>query len=55
MLTWAKAPLAKRIAMARPRDSASAEFNVLKKELAKWVMEEQMRQIQTEIKGYTAD
>ena len=32
-----------------------AEFNALKKELAKWVMEEQMRYTETEIKGYTAD
>ena len=44
-----------RIAMPRPRDSASAEFNALKKELAKLVMEEQMRYTETEIKGYTAD
>ena len=39
----------------RPRESASAEFNALKKELSKLVMEEQMRYTQTEIKGYTAD
>ena len=44
-----------RIAMPRPRDSASAEFNALKKELAKLVMEEQMRYTETEIKSYTAD
>ena len=44
-----------RIAMPRPRDSASAEFNALKKELSKLVMEEQMRYTETEIKGYTAD
>jgi NitT/TauT family transport system ATP-binding protein len=44
-----------RIAMPRPRDSASAGFNALKKELAKLVMEEQMRYTQTEIQGYTAD
>ncbi len=43
------------IAMPRPRDSASAEFNALKKELAKLVMEEQMRYTQTEIQGFTAD
>jgi len=43
------------IAMPRPRDSASAEFNALKKELSKLVMEEQMRYTQTEIQGYTAD
>ena len=36
-------------AMPRPRDSASAEFNALKKELAKLVMEEQMRYTETEI------
>ena len=56
LLAWAKAqPLAKRIAMPRPRDSASAEFNALKKELSKRVMDEQMRYTETEIKGYTAD
>ena len=43
------------IAMPRLRDSASAEFNALKKELAKLVMEQQMRYTQTEIQGYTAD
>ena len=41
--------------MPCPRDSASAEFNALKKELAKLVMEEQMRYTQTGIKGYTAN
>ena len=40
---------------SRCRDSASTEFNALKKELAKLVMEEQMRYTETEIKGYTAD
>ena len=44
-----------RIAMPRPRDSASAEFNALKKELSKLVMEEQMRYTETEIHGFTAD
>ena len=44
-----------RIAMPRPRDSASAEFNALKKELSKLVMEEQMRYTQTEIQGYAAE
>ena len=41
--------------MLRPRDSASAEFNALKKELSKLVMEEQMRYTQTEIQGYAAE
>ncbi len=44
-----------RIALPRPRDTASAEFNVLKKELSQLVMEEQMRYTQTEIRGYNAD
>jgi NitT/TauT family transport system ATP-binding protein len=44
-----------RITLPRPRDTASAEFNVLKKELSQLVMEEQMRYTQTEIRGYTAD
>ena len=44
-----------RIAMPRPRDTASAEFNTLKKELANLVMEEQKRLTETEIKGYTTD
>ncbi|MGH8743721.1 MAG: hypothetical protein ACREUY_05515 [Burkholderiales bacterium] len=44
-----------RIAMPRSRDSVSAEFNALKKELSKLVMEEQMRRTETEIQGYTAD
>ncbi|HXZ97363.1 MAG TPA: ABC transporter ATP-binding protein [Burkholderiales bacterium] len=44
-----------RIALPRPRDTASAEFNELKREVAKLVMEEQMRHTETEIKGYGAD
>jgi NitT/TauT family transport system ATP-binding protein len=44
-----------RVAMPRPRDPSSAEFNELKKELSLLVMEEQSRHNQEEIKAPTAD
>jgi NitT/TauT family transport system ATP-binding protein len=43
------------VAMPRPRDPSSAEFNELKKELSLLVMEEQSRHNQEEIKAPTAD
>lgn len=43
------------IAMPHPRDSSSAEFNDLKKELGLLVMEEQSRHYQEEIKAPIAD
>jgi len=43
------------VAMPRPRDPSSAEFNNLKKELSLLVMEEQSRHNQEEIKASTAD
>lgn len=43
------------VAMPRPRDPSSAEFNNLKKELSLLVMEEQSRHNQEEIKTSTAD
>ena len=43
------------VAMPRPRDPSSAEFNDLKKELSLLVMEEQSRHNQEEIKAPTAD
>ena len=44
-----------RVAMSRPRDPSSAEFNELKKELSLLVMEEQSRSNQEQIKASTAD
>ena len=43
------------VALPRPRDPSSAEFNELKKELSLLVMEEQSRHNQEEIKAPTAD
>ena len=43
------------VAMPRPRDPSSTEFNELKKELALLVMEEQDRHHQEEIKAPAAD
>jgi NitT/TauT family transport system ATP-binding protein len=43
------------VAMPRPRDPSSAEFNDIKKELSQLVMEEQSRHNQEEIKASTAD
>ncbi len=42
-------------AAARPRDTASSEFNALKRELAGLVMEEQQRFTQAELKGTAVD
>ncbi|MES2355571.1 MAG: ABC transporter ATP-binding protein [Pseudomonadota bacterium] len=43
------------IRIPHPRDTASTEFNVLKRELTQSVMEEQRRFAQTEIAGKVAD
>ena len=43
------------VAMPRSRDPSSTEFNDLKKELSRLVMEEQFRHNQEEIKASTAD
>jgi NitT/TauT family transport system ATP-binding protein len=44
-----------RVTMARPRDPAAAEFNELKRELSRLVMEEQERHAAEEMKLATAD
>jgi NitT/TauT family transport system ATP-binding protein len=43
------------VPLARPRDTASAEFNALKRELAGLVMEEQQRFTQAELTGSAVD
>ncbi|BDG10318.1 ABC transporter ATP-binding protein [Anaeromyxobacter paludicola] len=43
------------IALPRPRDPASPEFNELKKSIAQLVMEEQLRHQEAEARGATAD
>lgn len=43
------------VTLPRPRDSAAAEFNALKRELAELVMEEQRRFAEDEIHSVTAD
>ncbi|AWB19534.1 ABC transporter ATP-binding protein [Methylobacterium currus] len=43
------------VPLARPRDTASAEFNALKRELAGLVMEEQQRFTQAELHGSAVD
>ena len=43
------------VAIPRPRDVAAAEFNELKRELARLVMEEQHRHAEAELSGATAD
>ncbi|ACL59991.1 ABC transporter ATP-binding protein [Methylobacterium nodulans] len=43
------------VSLPRPRDTASAEFNALKRELAGLVMEEQQRFTQAELMGAAVD
>lgn len=43
------------VPLPRPRDTASSEFNALKRELAGLVMEEQQRFTQAELKGTAVD
>ena len=46
---------AQRVELARPRDPASAEFNELKRELGRLVMEEQQRHADEEMKAAAVD
>ncbi len=45
----------KRVALPRPRDPSSSDFNALKRELGQLVMEEQQRHVTDEMKLATAD
>ena len=44
-----------RVTLPRPRDSATPEFNALKRELSQLVMEEQQRHEASEMAGLTTD
>ncbi|WP_018259780.1 ABC transporter ATP-binding protein [Methylobacterium sp. WSM2598] len=57
VLTYRPGRLKRDIAvpLARPRDTASAEFNALKRDLAGLVMEEQQRFTQAELSGAAVD